>query len=36
MSLEGFPSLEEGQLYLEFVLLENIQCYFREDMEEDV
>lgn len=36
MVVEGFPSLDDSHLYLEFILLENNQCYFRENMEEPV
>lgn len=36
MNVEGFPALDEGHIYVEFILIENNQCYFREDMEEPV
>lgn len=36
MNIEGFPALDEGHIYIEFILIENNQCYFREDMEEAV
>lgn len=32
MSLEGFPSLQDHEIYLEFILIENSTCYFREDI----
>ena len=36
MSIEGFPTLNTDNLYLEFALVENHICYFREDIEEEV
>ncbi len=36
MNIEGFPSLDDSQIYLEFILVENTACYFREDMDEEV
>jgi hypothetical protein len=36
MSVEGFPSLDDSHIFLEFILIENTVCYFREDMEEEV
>jgi len=36
MGIDGFPSLDDSHLYLEFILIENSQCYFREDMDEPV
>lgn len=36
MVVEGFPALDDSHFYLEFILLENNQCYFRENMEEPV
>ena len=36
MNIDGFPSLDDSHLHLEFILIENTQCYFREDLDEAV
>lgn len=36
MNIDGFPDLNDSNIFLEFILVENVACYFREDMEEEV
>lgn len=36
MNIEGFPHLEDQNIYLEFILIENNLSYFNEDLEEAV